>query len=159
MNPKFLWGGILLGIDLMINPSFKLFSVVLILIALDFITGITKAKFKKNARTSEGYRKTIVKVLQYIVPILVLWIAGRYIPEQKATLQSCSGYVMMFILYIEATSIFENLYEIDKTSMIAKYLYRPALVLLKVGIEKNAVTEAAKKVDADQNTAVLEVKP
>lgn len=151
MNPKLLWGGILLGIDLMISPSFNLLTVVLILIALDFITGITKAKMKKKDRTSEGYRKTITKLLQYLVPILVLWVAGKYIPEHKAMLQSASGYVMMFICYIEATSIFENLYEIDKTSVISRFLYKPMLKILKLGIEKNPVTEAADKIpDTDK---------
>ena len=151
MSPKLLWGGILLGLDLMINPSFKLLSVVLILIGLDLVTGVTKAKMKKIQRTSEGYRKTIVKLLQYLVPILVLYVAGKYIPEHKKMLQSASGYVMMFICYIEATSIFENLYEIDKKSMIARFLYKPALTILKFGIERNPVAEAAEKIKPKTN--------
>lgn len=150
--PKLLWGGIILGIDLLINPSFKLLSVVLIFIALDFITGVTKAKMKKQSRTSEGYRKTITKVLQYLMPILILWIAGKYIPEHQAMLRSASGYVMMFVIYIEATSIFENLYEIDKKSTISRFLYRPALMILKFGIEKNIVTEAADKLEQQPKT-------
>jgi hypothetical protein len=54
---------------------------------------------------------------------------------------------MLFIIYIEVTSIFENLYAIDNTSMISKYLYKPVLVILKFGIENNAVVKAADKIE------------
>lgn len=142
---KLCWGGSLLLIDLLVNPTFALFAVVLVSIAMDFVTGIVKAKFKGVNRTSEGYRKTVVKLMQYIVPILILWGAGRYIPEYQLHLHRASGWVMMFIIYIEVTSIFENLYEIDSTSMISKYLYKPMLRILKLGIKNNPVNISQKK--------------
>jgi phage-related holin len=156
MNPKFLWAGILLGIEFFVKPSFSLLSVVLILIALDLVTGVVKAKFQHKERTSEGYRRTVIKLLQYLGPVIVLYIGSKSIPEHSKLLKDISGYVMMFICYIEATSIFENLYEIDKKSMIAKFLYRPALVILKFGMEKNPVTQAADKIDAQNKS---ETKP
>lgn len=146
MQAKILWGVALLGIDLMVNPSLNLLKAVGIAIVLDLATGILKAKMRKQARTSKGYRKTMVKLSQYLVPVLILSLAGKWIPEKADLLNSAAGYVMMFIIYIEVTSIFENLYEIDKTSTIAKYLYRPALVILKFGIEHNPVTKAADNI-------------
>lgn len=154
MQAKLLWGGILLGIDLIVKPTFNLFTIVLLAIALDFLTGIIKAKMNKKARTSEGYRKTVVKLMQYVVPILVLYAAGKYIPEHKQLLTKCSGYLMMFVTYIEVTSIFENLYEIDKTSVVAKFLYRPALMILKFGIEHNPVTKAADELEKNNNKPI-----
>lgn len=150
---KIFWGGTLLFIDVLIHPSFNMFFVVLGAILLDFITGIAKAKFNKVARTSEGYRRTVVKLMQYIVPILAIWIASKRVPGYEATLKEIGGWLMLFITYIEVTSIFENLYEIDKKSVIGKYVYKPALKLLKFGIEHNPVTEAADKLDDKKEPA------
>ena len=147
LNAKLIWASALLFIEFFTKPTFSVFGVVLAAIALDFLTGVAKAKFKKLARTSEGYRKTVVKLMQYMIPILILWGAGRYIPEYKLRLQQASGWVMMFIIYIEVTSIFENLYEIDKKSMIGRYLYKYALVILKFGLENNAVKKAADDIE------------
>lgn len=147
MNPKLAWAGILLFLDFIINPTFGLFTAAIILMLIDLVTGIAKAKFQHRERTSEGYRKTVVKLLQYMVPVIVLYMGARFIPEHAIMLKKASGYLIMFICYIEATSIFENLYEMDKKSMIAKYLYRPALIVLKFGLEKNPVNNAAEKVN------------
>lgn len=147
---KLVWGGALLFIDIISPPSFNLFTVVVGAILVDFITGIAKAKFKKVARTSEGYRKTVVKLMQYIVPILVIWVCSKRVPGYEKTLTEIGGWLMLFVIYIELTSIFENLYEIDKTSVIAKYVYRPALKILKFGIEHNPVTAAADKVEKEE---------
>ncbi len=153
MNPKLAWAGILLFIDFLVNPTFSLFTVGMLLMFIDLVTGITKAKFHHKERTSEGYRKTIVKLLQYIVPVVVLYLGAKFIPEHAVMLKKASGYLLMFICYIETTSIFENLYEIDKRSAIAKYLYRPMLVLLKFGMEKNPVSNAADKIAEQKKQA------
>lgn len=153
MNAKLAWASMLLFIDFLAKPTLSLFTVVMILIALDFLTGVTKAKLKKQDRTSEGYRKTVTKLLQYMIPILVLWGASKFLPENKEMLQKIAGWVMMFINYIEATSIFENLYEIDKNSIISKFIYRPALLILKFGIEHNPVTKAADQLEKQQEEA------
>ena len=154
IQAKITWAFILLGIEFLVKPTLSLFTALMVVVTLDLITGIMKAKFKKEERTSDGYRKTIVKLMQYITPILLLWVSGRWIPEYKLELQSASGYVTMFVIYIEVTSIFENLYEIDKKSTIAKFLYRPALKVLKFGIENNPVTQAADKLENDKKSEV-----
>lgn len=149
---KIFWGGTLLFIDVMIHPSFNMFFIVMGAIGLDFITGVAKAKFNKVARTSEGYRRTVVKLMQYIIPILVIWISSKRVPGYESTLKEIGGWLMLFITYIEATSIFENLYDIDKKSVISKYVYKPALKLLKFGIENNPVTKAAEQLDSKTKT-------
>lgn len=144
---KIFWGGVLLFIDILTIPTFKLFYVLVLAIAIDFITGIIKAKMQAKARTSEGYRKTVVKLMQYIVPVLVIWIGSKNIPEYGQTLKEIGGWLMMFIIYIEFTSILENLYEVDQKSIIAKYVYKPGLKILKFGIENNQVAKAAEELE------------
>lgn len=151
---KLFWGGTLLFIDVLTAPSFNMLFIVLGATVMDFITGVAKAKFQKKARTSEGYRKTVVKLMQYLVPVLVIWVASKRVPGYEKQLTQIGGWLMMFITYIEATSIFENLYEIDKKSIIAKFVYRPALKILKFGIENNPVTVAADKLGPDQTGSV-----
>lgn len=143
---KITWGAILLWFEFFTKPTFSLMGVVFAVIAIDLITGIVKSVFKKIARTSQGYRKTITKLMQYIIPVLILWGAGNYIPEYKLRLEQASGFVMLFIIYIEVTSIFENLYEIDNKSPISRYLYKYALVVLKFGLEHNPVQQAAENI-------------
>lgn len=144
---KIFWGGVLLFIDILTIPTFKLFYVLVAAIAIDFVTGIIKAKMQAKARTSEGYRKTVVKLMQYIVPVLVIWMGSKNIPEYSQTLKEIGGWLMMFIIYIEATSILENLYEVDQKSIIAKYVYKPGLKILKFGIENNQVAKAAEELE------------
>lgn len=143
---KITWAAILLWFEFLVSPTFSLFGVLLIAIGVDFLTGIVKAKFRKVARTSEGYRKTIIKLMQYIIPVLILWGAGKYIPEYSLRLKQASGWVMMFVIYIEVTSIFENLYDIDNKSVIARFLYKPVLAILKLGLENNPINQAAKDI-------------
>ena len=147
---KIFWGGILLFIDIMTLPTFKLFYVLVAAIGIDFVTGIIKAKMQKKARTSQGYRKTVVKLMQYIVPVLVIWMGSKNIPEYANTLKEIGGWLMLFIIYIEFTSILENLYEIDQKSIIAKYVYRPGLKILKFGIENNQMVKAADELEKKQ---------
>jgi phage-related holin len=145
------WAGILLGLDFIAKPSLDLLSVVGAMVFLDLVTGVTKAKFQKKERTSEGFRKTITKLMQYSIPVVALWFGSKRIPEYANMLRGFSGFLMMFIIYVEATSILENLYAIDQRSMLSKYLYKPVLTLLKFGIEKNPVSEAADKIKTNEN--------
>lgn len=149
-----VWGFIFLGITFVVPPNHHLMYAVFSVIGIDFLTGVAKAKMNKVARTSEGYRKTVIKFLQYFVAIFVCYGAGKLIPDEKEILAQSAGFVMLFVIYIEVTSIFENLYEIDKKSQFSKYLIRPVLAILKFGIENNPVTKAADKIKENENQPV-----
>jgi len=154
MNPKLLWAGLLLGIEVILRPDLKILTAVFIVVAIDLITGIIKAKIKGVARTSEGYRRTVSKCVQYFVAILVLYGASKIIPEQANTLKQASSYICLFVIYIEITSIFENLYEMDQLSSFSKFFIRPVLTVLKFGIEKNPIAAAAEKFTKDNEKPV-----
>lgn len=157
------WGGVLLFIDVkFLTPKFELIWAVLGCIIIDFGTGVLKSVIHKRARTSQGYRKTAVKLSQYLIPVFVLfavtWVAKKNAPEYELTIRQVNGFIMYFIMYIELTSILENLYEIDSRSMIAKYVYKPLLKILKFGIENNPMLEAADKLKTEQENTAAELK-
>lgn len=168
---KLIWALILLGINIILSPRATTIAIVFILIVMDFITGIIKAKLAGTARTSEGYRKTLKKIPGYILIPIVLWLGGVYadthVPKDSDShtmlevakiLKEASGWVMLFIIYIETTSIFENLYEIDKKSPFNKYFIRPLLIFLKIGIEHNPLIEAADKLKHDNKDEADKIK-
>lgn len=157
LTAKICWASILLGIEYLLSPRMTTIAIVFVLVVIDFLTGITKAKIQGVARTSEGFRKTLIKVLQYTIVPLVFWLGGLYVnshivaTDDQATmikisnlLKKAGGWIMLFIIYIEVTSIFENLYEIDKKGAFSKML-KPVLILLKFGIDNNPFKRAADK--------------
>ncbi|HAN37431.1 MAG TPA: hypothetical protein DCQ29_00895, partial [Chitinophagaceae bacterium] len=46
-------------------PSLSLLLWMIIAMVLDFITGIIKAVLQNKVRTSSGYRKSVIKIIQY----------------------------------------------------------------------------------------------
>jgi phage-related holin len=113
---------------------------------IDFITGVVKAKVKKEVRSSEGFRKTITKFLQYGVAIIVSVIlsnTAKYNVSQRvgSSLELLCDALMVFILYIEVTSIFENIYQCDKKSVMSKYFIKPVLNFLTFQIRNNPATK------------------
>jgi len=160
-----VYGFILLGVNTLMTPKVTSITIVIALVVLDFITGVIKAKINKVARTSEGYRKTLIKIPGYIIVPVVLWLGGEYakahapmkLGEDAGTmlqlsviLKSCSGWVMLFIMYIEIKSIFENLYEMDIKSPFNRYFIKPILAILSFGIENNPLNKAADKINGER---------
>jgi len=135
--------------DIKPNVPFLLAAVFIGMI-IDFITGVIKAKFKGQERTSEGYRRTVKKVTQYFTAIGlslgIQYLVKTTVTNSSADLQYISVFVCLFVLYIEITSILENLWEIDKTSTISKFLIKPLLIILKFGLENNPVLQKKKEV-------------
>jgi len=157
---KALTAWILLGINFIISPRITSVLIVVSLILLDFITGVLKAKVKGAARTSEGYRKTLKKVPGYIIVPTVLWMAGVYakthvpqdsdsaaMKEMAGILKSSSGWVLLFIMFIEVKSILENLNEIDPKSPFNKYFVKPLLRIMSFGLENNPLIKKSNELD------------
>jgi len=156
ITAKIVWSIVLFGITFVLPPNEHLLYAVFTMIAMDFLTGVAKAKMSGKARTSEGYRRTIVKFLQYFISIILPLAASRLLPDIAVILKQTAGYVMLFIIYIEVTSVFENLYEIDKNkSPFSKYLVKPVLMILKFGIEHNPVISAAERITHEETTKTV----
>lgn len=137
----------LLNINLHILPPAHLFWLVGIAITLDFVTGLAKAVTLNQARTSNGYRKTVRKFIQYGGSISVALML-RYLLSKQPELSEGMKYadwlgngIMIFIVLIECTSIMENMYAIDKTSMFSRYLIKPLLKVLTLQIKNNPINK------------------
>ena len=157
---KLLFAGALAFINLNFKflPDFTLLALLAVVIVVDFLTGIWKAKGRGEVRTSDGFRKTVNKFLQYGCAI-VCGAVLAYIGEQKggAGTVAIAGLLndglLIFIIYIEITSIFENLYAIDKTTMISKYFYLPVLKILTFQIKNNPIAKQADSIGSGDDNA------
>jgi len=146
----------LIGISLMfikfsLLPNQNLMFWMGVAIVLDFLTGFTKAIYQRVARTSGGMRKTISKFIQYGGALAVGIILAHAAEEKGAeSLKGIINYfndgLVVFIIYIEVTSIFENLVAIDNKSTIARYFYSPMLKLLTAQFKKLPVNQVAEAV-------------
>jgi phage-related holin len=135
-------------LDVTVNillPKFSLLLWVLILMVADLVTGILKAKLTREKITSEKARRTIIKFLQYFgcLGLVVVMINQNH---DNATFVEVMNWakdgVTILILYIELLSVFENLYEMDKTSRMAIYFIRPIYWLLSLAVRSNPAKKA-----------------
>lgn len=137
-------------IKTVVFPDIDLLAWAIIAICVDFVTGILKARIKRVQRTSTGFRKTIIKLAQYggaIIVGMVLSGISKVNEVEKATslLNYFNNGLVSFIIYIECTSIFENLYEIDKTSYFGRYFVKNILNILTFQIKNNPSTQHNEK--------------
>ena len=118
------------------HPSYNLLAWVLIAMVLDLITGIVKAVMLHKARRSSGFGKTARKFTQYAGSILVSVILMNTFKQEHPVVQYVNDGLLILLIYIETTSIFENLYAIDSSSMFARYFIAPVLRLLTLYMRK-----------------------
>lgn len=88
-------------------------SVILVMI-LDFITGVHKACKRGEATTSRGFRRTAEKASQYFLPMICLTaidaIASVFLDYPYLT-----AIMGAFNIYIELRSIWENTHTTEET--------------------------------------------
>lgn len=156
MKSKFLITilGTLLNIKFNFLPTPNLLLVMGVAIVLDFLTGILKSVILKKVRTSEGYRKTVIKFTQYGGSVVVGMLL-KYIGAMNSDMANIAQYaeyltdgLVIFIIFIELTSVLENVYAIDQETPFSKYLVGPLLKLLTFQIRNNPVTKLKNPDDA-----------
>jgi hypothetical protein len=142
----------LLFIKIQFFPNAQLLLWMTISIILDLVTGIGKALVKGEARTSAGYRKTVIKAFQYVGAIsaaAILQNVGSINDSTKVLLSYVTDGLIVFITYIEVTSVFENLYEIDNKTILSKYFYTPILKILTFQLKNNPLIKQAGSLNED----------
>jgi len=91
---------------------------------LDLVTGIAKALKNKQAVTSYGLRRTVVKALQYGVFLIV--VHGLDTFEVKGESVDIFGWIVTgaysFLMAVEGKSILENVVEFDDRFDIASFI-------------------------------------
>lgn len=148
---KLLIGIVFAFIKISLFPSLHLLFWMAAAIAADFVTGVIKAIVLKQARTSSGYRKTITKFLQYGGSLFVgLALSNATKNNVNDQLHLFISYLndglVVFIIYIEVTSIFENIYACDKESPLSKYMIAPALKILTWQLKNNPVIKQSETI-------------
>ncbi|MGV0921912.1 phage holin family protein [Empedobacter falsenii] len=146
--------------QIFIYPDWPLFIALTFLMAIDFMTGFMKAKFLKVNRSSEAFRKTVKKIIQYCSAIIVVIVilnlmrfdqSNQFFKDYSNWLQNG---VIVLMVYIELTSILENAIAIDKTSTFSKVFIIPFHRLLTLQLKSNPMysfsQEEQRKVEVDK---------
>lgn len=141
LQKTLLFGGSLAAVELAGIPSAGLLIGLLAVVVLDFITGVLKCVLTKTPITSKGFRGTISKFVQYGFSLMI-GISLSYFIEQKAGAELsniatiANEGLILFIIYTEVASIFENLVEIDPKSPFSQNFIKPVLRLLTIQITR-----------------------
>lgn len=150
MTVSAIWA---INIKAQILPSHDLLAIMGMFIILDFVTGIIKAVILGIARTSTGYRRTIIKFMQYGGALLI-GMAIKYMSVTYKDFGDTGKYadwltsgLLIFIIFIEITSVLENVYAVDKTTPFSKYVISPLLRLLTFQITNNPINKAADETE------------
>lgn len=146
-----------LNIPLRMLPTGTLIVIIAILMVIDLITGIAKAVIQGKARTSSGFKKTVIKFTQYFGAITIsvilkylIFLKPEYIRRLYPDLIDKAQYIdwigdglLIFITFIEMVSILENIHEIDEKSKFSRYCVKPLLFLLTIRLD--SIIELVKR--------------
>lgn len=118
--------------------------------ALDLVTGVAKSIKKGVPRTSTGYRRTVSKFIQYGGAIAIGIVLANISDYKKDGDGSqliytyFSNSMLLFIIYIEITSILENLVEVSPESEFTKKFLTPVHKLFSFDFKQFFTTEQKK---------------
>ena len=102
--------------------------------AIDLASGLVKSWKNGHITTSAGFQRSVVKLSRYCSVIIATWflanILGTVSPANIDYAYMVNG-TIGFLTFIEIYSIFENVYEIDPTGPLSRYLVGPVLKILK----------------------------
>ena len=126
-------------------PKGSLLFWVTMSILADLITGVAKSVLLGRARTSTGFRKTLIKFCQYGGAIAISFIIGNVAQQQgfvdnPALAQFMTGGLFIYIIYVEVVSICENMIEAGPDTSICKYLFTPLHKVLTIQLKNNPIT-------------------
>ncbi|WP_300599393.1 phage holin family protein [Niabella sp.] len=112
-------------------PNTALLTGLLVVVVLDFICGVAKATLTGTRRSSQGFRKTITKFLQYGGCIIVAMVILNIVYDSGEVFNNSFvwlfGDVMLYIMiYTEVVSVFENMETMAPRSAFVKIFVRPA---------------------------------
>ncbi|HRH61414.1 MAG TPA: phage holin family protein [Chitinophagaceae bacterium] len=146
-NILFSGGLTILNIKFNFLPPADLLIGMALSMVLDFVTGIIKAIVQNKNRTSEGYRRTVIKFTQYGGAVALSMMINYFARTQPGLAQfsNISDYLgnglLIFIIFIECTSILENMYAIDNGTPFSRYFIKPLLRLFTIQIKNNPVAK------------------
>ena len=123
----------------LIYPEPILLIAIVLLMGIDLLSGVRKAKSNNESTTSRGLRKTFDKgstyfgfFVAYLIMVNITKYADKNDEYTNILSYSVSG-LLVFMCYIEFKSILENLIAISPETDLTNYLLKPLhnLILLK----------------------------
>jgi uncharacterized membrane protein len=125
---------------IVLPPSSLLIWLGLAMI-LDLITGVSKAIRNNVPRTSTGFRQTVVKFIQYggaIAIGIILANISEFNKDESSEwiYKYFSNTMLLFMIYIEIKSVFENLIEISPDSDFTRFFLKPIHDLLSIDFSR-----------------------
>lgn len=96
-------------------PIQSVLLTTLVLIVSDLITGVISAIKRKEAITSSGFKRSVIKILIYELAIIFAFITEQYLTGPAVPIIKI---VAGFVGLTELTSIIENLNEISGGSLM-----------------------------------------
>lgn len=146
----------LLFLKITFMPNLNLLMWVAVAVAIDLVTGVAKSAFHNIKPTSGGFKRTIVKALQYAGLIVAGIVIGNTTKESNELVQWINDGMLLFLIYIEVYSIIENLRDLNPESKIAKMIFVPLLSILTFGIDKLSLLKKTDKPnDALEKNTIL----
>lgn len=123
---------ILLAVGSFFAPIKMLLIGSLVLVAVDFLTGVWAARVRKEKVTSKKFYNSVSKLVGYSLLIIVAHHMTKiFFPDAGIDFASLAG---MFVAYIEFKSFTENMYKISGNPMWEKlFNIIPELKFLKNG--------------------------
>lgn len=123
-----------------ILPSGILIAWMCVALMVDLITGVTRAIVDDKIRTSQGYRETLGKIIQYGGALIIGVILSSMAKHHAAGINPMifeyfNDFLVSFIVFIEITSIMENMYAISPESKFSKYFVKPMLSMLTFNLQ------------------------
>jgi len=113
--------------------DWEFLKYLMVLMVLDLLTGVLNAWRKKEAVTSFGFRKTVLKMVQYGVFLIVMHVLSSFTINGQS--QSIYHWVTqgayIFLLGIEGKSILENLIKLDDRFDIGSFIEKIKEVFTK----------------------------
>lgn len=132
------------------TPHWHLLIGVIGVVILDFLTAMAKLKAQKIEPTSEGYRRSISKFSQYGGAIAVAYGLYFLFKAQLPNAPIVLNIILLAVIFVEVTSIFENLYEVDSKSYFGRYFIYPVLKIMKFGMVQNPAMKQLEKMQKEE---------
>lgn len=135
-------------------PNVTLLIWLLVVFMLDFVFGVTKATLNGTRRTSQGFRKTFAKFMQYggciVIAMVILNIVYASAEHFGKQFSWFFGDIMLYIMiYIEIVSILENMEEIAPKADFVKLFVRPVRRIITFQL-KNLLKEETQGKDGKE---------
>ncbi|MCH5720402.1 phage holin family protein [Niabella hibiscisoli] len=131
-------------------PTTHLLIWLLIVYTWDFLFGVCKSIIKGTPRTSQGFRQSIIKLLQYggciliaIVILNIVYVSNEPFGQKFAWI---FGDIMLyFMIYIEVVSVLENMEAMAPSSFFVRLFVRPVRRIITFQLKNLFQEDAATK--------------